>query len=87
MVKMTRLYVFWDNSRQGVPDTLVDIVEVATSGAGSGWNRGRLPARIGSMMASGRAYGLYPAVNRIKRTAVKIGGRYYTRLRSRRRNK
>lgn len=63
---------------------LIARVEVVTSGPGSGWNRGRLPATIGKLLESGAAVGYYLDVKRDRRPrcAVKIGSRWYTRLAS-----
>jgi len=76
MTTSNRLYVVdsVDGHRAG-------IVRVVTSGAGSGWNRGRIPAWVGRALASGECYGCYPEIkDHRQRTAVKIGNRWYTRL-------
>ena len=63
---------------------ITDVYMVTTSGPGSGWQRGRIPARMGRCMLAGwpgfvwfrRADG---SIKSVEKTAVYRNGRYYLR--------
>lgn len=76
MTTSNNLYVI-----DSVDGSRVGVVRVVTSGARSGWNRGRIPAWVGRCLASGECYGAYIEIKDYRRrTAVRRGNRWYTRL-------
>ena len=78
--KTCTLYIDRGRYGDGILLRLPTMIAVVTSGPGSGWQRGRLPQRVGRALAAGhvKAY-MQVGARSVKKTAILRGGRYYLR--------